>query len=320
MGKRSLRGGIIRISRPAVDPRIVPAFGMTKDGQPLSYNRAPAADLAPWIARLSVARLGLRPDETLSCGLFADTAGLRIQLEGSFVVETTAGPQRNGPGALFCGPQSRLMPVHMEGDFISIGVSFRPSASASLMGKVPTFVDQVMPTQFWPPEFLLSLFDRNGTPEQWLLVVEDLFRKQLDARDRPAPNPVTAAFEEIAFVNPAQAIAQVARDLDVDRRRLERLVVRDFGMSPKQVLKRARALDMASYLRGVADGEEAEALTLRYYDESHLIREFIELFGMSPRQFTALPQPLLTLNLEIRQARRLEMLARLTPGAKRPWE
>lgn len=296
-------------------------FGMTKDGQPLSYNRAPASDLSPWIARLSVSKLGLRPGQLLSCGLFADTAGIRIQLEGSFVVETTAGQKRNGPGALFCGPQSRLMPVHVEGDFISIGISFRPSASASLMsGKVPAFVDQVMSTRYWPPEFLVSLFDRDGTPEQWLLIVEDLFRQQLAAREWPAPNPFTAAFEEVAFVNPTQSIAQVARELQVDRRRLERLVVRDFGMSPKQVLKRARALDMASYLRGVADGDEGEALALRYYDESHLIREFVELFGMSPRQIKAMPQPLLTLNLEIRQARRIEVLGRIAPGAKRPWE
>jgi AraC-like DNA-binding protein len=116
------------------------------------------------------------------------------------------------------------------------------------------------------------------------------------------------------------SITQAAREIDVDRRRLERIVVRDFGMPPKQVLKRARALDMASYLRGVADGDEADAMALRYYDESHLIREFIDLFGMSPRQFTAVPQPLLTLNLEVRQARRLEMINRLEPGARRPWE
>ncbi len=95
---------------------------------------------------------------------------------------------------------------------------------------------------------------------------------------------------------------------------------RDFGMAPKQVLRRARALDMASHLRGVADVDEAEELILRYYDQSHLIHEFVELFGMSPRQFVATPQPILTLALESRQARRLEAIRRLEPGARRPWE
>jgi hypothetical protein len=34
----------------------------------------------------------------------------------------------------------------------------------------------------------------------------------------------------------------------------------------------------------------------------------------------ARPQPLLTLTLESRQARRLELIERLQPGAARPWQ
>ncbi|OYZ33663.1 MAG: AraC family transcriptional regulator, partial [Novosphingobium sp. 16-62-11] len=52
----------------------------------------------------------------------------------------------------------------------------------------------------------------------------------------------------------------------------------------------------------------------------HLIREFTELFGMSPRQFVERPQPLMTLGLETRQARRLETIRRLEPGEVKPWE
>ena len=312
---------MIRTARPAVDPRIVPLLGMTRDGQPLSYNRAPAADLAGWIARLSVSKVNLRAGQTISCGLFADTAGMRIQLTGDFKLGTATGMQHHGPGSLFYGPQSKRMSARVEGDFISIGATFRPSACAALLqGPVPAFVDHIINVRPWMPDDLLSMFAPDGSPEAWLRVFEDLFRRRITKIGEVHANPISARFEEIAFVNPAMSIAEAAREIDVDRRRLERVVVRDFGMSPKQVLKRARALDMASYLRGVADGDEAEALALRYYDESHLIREFVELFGMSPRQFAALPQPLLTMNLEIRQARRLEMINRLEPGAKRPWE
>ncbi|MBB4857803.1 AraC-like DNA-binding protein [Novosphingobium chloroacetimidivorans] len=312
---------MIRSSRPAVDPRIAPAYGVTRDGQPLSYNRAPSPDLSAWVARLSVAKLHLQPGHTLACGLFADTAGIRIQLAGAFELATLDGVQDHTRGALFCGPHSRLMPVRVRGDFISIGLSLRPSACTALMGPVlPQYVDRVVPTRKWSPEYLLSLFDPAGSPEGWLTSLEDAVRRAIVEHKDAGPEPITARFEEIAFTDPAMSVAQAARELEVDRRRLERLVLRDFGMPPKQVLKRARALDMASHLRGVADGDEGEALALRYYDESHLIREFVELFGMSPRQFTALPQPLLTLTLEARQARRLEMMNRLAPGDKRPWE
>jgi AraC-like DNA-binding protein len=311
-----------RNARPAVDPAVVSAFGTTKDGQPLSYNRAPAAELSAWIARLSVTKIEMPAGYTLNCGLFADTAGLRVQLAGAFEVESRGGVQRYGRGSLFCGPHSRRMVVRVSGTFISVAASIRPSATMPLRGcKYRDIVDLVMPTQEPALQSVPTLLEPDASPEQWLGQLEDVMLGRIeDMRRTLEPEPVTARFEEIVFADPAMSVAQAAREIGVDRRRLERLVSRDFAMPPKQVLKRARALDMASQLRGVADGNEAEAMALRYYDESHLIREFVELFGMSPRQFTALPQPLLTMNLEMRQARRLEMLGRLEPGAKRPWE
>ncbi len=134
------------------------------------------------------------------------------------------------------------------------------------------------------------------------------------------PDPVTARFEALAYSDPQASIADFARECGISQRGLERIVRRDFGMPPKQVLRRARLLDMASHLRGVADSAEAEELVLRFYDQSHLIREFTKLFGISPRQFVARPQPILTLTLESRQARRLEQIERLQPGAARPWQ
>lgn len=299
---------------------IVPAFGVTKNGQPLSYNRAPAADLAGCIARLSVTKIDMPSGYTLSCGLFCDTAAARCQLAGSWGLPSLGEPQPAGQ-ALFFGPQARLMPVRVTGSFVSIGILLRPGATTAVMGPaLGTYIDKAVPIVSDSLEQLVSSLPPDGSPEDWLCAVEDLLRQRRDSLGAAAPDPITARFEEIAFLDPAMPVAQAARDIGVDRRRLERLVVRDFGMPPKQVLKRARALDMASHLRGVADDDEAEALALRYYDESHLIREFVELFGMSPRQFTALPQPLLTLALEARQARRLEMTNRLAPGAKRPWQ
>jgi len=312
---------MIRTARPAVDNRIPAPYGVTRDGQPLSYNRGPAPDLEPWLGRLSVAKLYLEPEETLSCGLFADTAGMRLQLAGEFWIDTPGGVQHHGRDALFWGPQSRIMPVRVRGSFVSIGISIRPSACWPLMGPAThRFVDRVIVTRHYSSEFLLSLLDPDGSAEDWLQALENLFRQRITELNGAEPEPVTARFEELAFLDPTISIAQAAREIGVDRRRLERLVSRDFGMPPKQVLKRARALDMASHLRGVIDHDEAEAFALRYYDESHLIHEFMELFGMSPRQLITQPHPLLTMTLEARQARRLEVLDRLKPGSKRPWE
>jgi AraC-like DNA-binding protein len=319
-GKFRGRGGMSHSARPAVDPGIVSAYGVSKSGQPLSYNRAPAADLSAWIARLSVTKIDLSKGHVLSCGLFSDTAGVRVQVSGSGRMDLADQP---GPASrvMFFGPQGRLMTVRHTSSFVSVGILLRPSACTALMGPhLAQYVDKAVPVTPAIEQLVLAALTPEGSAEDWLVAIEDLVRWRIGQLRGAAPDAITAQFEEIAFRDPAMSIDQAAREIGVDRRRLERLVVRDFGMPPKQVLKRARALDMASHLRGVADPDEADALALRYYDESHLIREFAELFGKSPRQFGALPQPLLTLTLEARQARRLEMLNRLAPGAKRPWE
>lgn len=312
-----------RRKRPAIDPSIAPEQGVTKDGQPLSYNRAPAPDLAPWIARLYATKVIVPADYTLSCGLFNDTACVRIQLAGKWTAETATGREAFERAALFFGPQSKRMPVSVTGSFISVGMALRPGACTALRGpRVGDFLDRIVLTSAiaMPSDKILTALPPDASPEEWLQTIEALFRRRVEHMDGILPDPVASRFEEITFSDPGISVSMAAQLCGVERRRLERIVNRDFGMAPKQVLRRARALDMASHLRGVADSDEGEEMVLRYYDESHLIHEFTELFGMAPRQFVETPQPILTLALESRQARRLEALKRIAPGQTRPWE
>lgn len=312
-----------RNSRPAIDRSIASAAGVSRDGQPLSYNRAPAADLAPWIGRLYVTVVEMPDDYLLDCGLFNDTPFIRIQLRGQWTADTADGRLHSEGDALFFGPHTRRMPVSVRGSFTSVGLTLRPGACHALRGpgardhldRICPLDDMGLSRRRW-----LDLFDPDGTPEDWCRAMEDEMRQIIAGRGGEIPELLTARFEAEAFVDPSITVTRFAREMGVEQRRLERCVRRDFGMPPKQVLRRARALDMASHLRGVADHDEAEALSLRYYDQSHLIREFTDLFGMSPRQFVARPQPLMTLALETRQSRRLEMIERIQPGQIRPWQ
>ena len=314
---------MLKRSRPGVDAALEPSHGVTRDGQPLSYNRAPSPDLAPWIARLYVTVVDAPDDYALNCALFNDTAIIRIQLKGDWSAETADGPMQHLRKALFFGPQNRRMPVGVKGGFISLGISLRPGACFALKGaRLETFIDRIVSIDEvgMRESSMLSRLEDGGSPEDWLKVLEDTIRIHAERVNFKMPDPITSRFEALAFADPTAGVGDFAKECGIDQKRLERLVRRDFGLPPKQVLRRARALDMASHLRGVADHDEADELALRYYDQSHLIREFVELFGMSPSQFIERPQPLLTLTLESRQARRLEALSRLAPGAPRPWE
>ncbi|GEN99723.1 putative AraC-family transcriptional regulator [Novosphingobium sediminis] len=312
-----------RMSRPAVDPAIASGGAATRDGQPISYSRAPARDLAPWIARLYVTIVDTPEDHEVSCGIFSDAAMLRIQLRGEWTAETVEGRREMGRAALYFGPQTRRMPITVRGSFTSVGLSFRPGACHALSGiKLDAMCDKLTPleTMGMCQTEWMSLFDQDASAEDWCTAMEEAMRSMIVRSGAAEPDRVAASVEAAAFTNPEITVARLAEQCGTAQRQLERLVRRDFGIPPKQVLRRARALDMASHLRGVADHDEAEALALRYYDQSHLIREFTALFGMSPRQFVDSPQPLMTLSLETRQARRLEMLARIAPGDIRPWQ
>ena len=311
-------------TRPVFDRTLASRGGATRDGQPISYSRAPAADLAPWIARLYVSDVDAPADYRLDCGLFCDTSFVRIQLRGSWTAMTADGERRLDRAALFFGPNTRRMPIGVTGSFTSVGIAFRPGAlhMLALGQQIHDHLDRLVPIDSlgFSSTRWLDMLDPDDTAEGWALAMEAEIRT-IVAQYRPAePDPVSARFEAAAFSDPTVSVAALAQAWGIEQRRLERIVRRDFGMPPKQVLRRARALDMASHLRGVADHAEAEDLMLRYYDQSHLIRDFTALFGMSPRQFVGRPQPLMTLGLETRQARRLELIERIAPGAIRPWQ
>jgi len=310
-------------SLPGRDPALATRLGQSRDGQPLSYNRLPAPDLAPWFGWLYVAKVDMPPDHVVHCNLLNDTAMIRIQLEGQWEAQTRDGVRRGGREGKYFGAQSKAMPVSVTGSFVSLGIALKPGTGFAVTRlSAAEFVDRVVDCREVgvPDDVVIASLDPNGTPEDWLTALENMARVFLSGARPPEPDPLATHFEMVTLTDPTVNVAHFAEECGVTQRKLERVCRRDFGMSPKQVLRRARALDMASHLRGVADEEEADELALRYYDQSHLIREFTELLGMSPKQFVATPQPILTLALESRQARRLEALKRLEPGALRPWQ
>jgi AraC-like DNA-binding protein len=308
---------------PGKDPALATRLGQSRDGQPLSYNRLPAPDLAPWIAWFYVTAVDMPPDYRLQCSLLSDTAMIRMQLKGLWEAETRDGPMREERAGLYFGPQSKAMPISVTGSFISVGIALKPGAGFTVTKRsAAEFVDRIVPCSELglPTNAAMDALDPDGSPESWLTMLEAMLRVFLSGAQAPRPDPISARFEMVTLTDPTINVAHFAEECGITLRSLERICRRDFGMSPKQVLRRARALDMASHMRGVADEAEADELALRYYDQSHLIREFTQLFGMSPRQFVETPQPLMTLALESRQSRRLALLDRLAPGETRPWE
>lgn len=309
-----------RISEPA---RMVAQSGETRSGMPLSLNRAPAADLDPWIARIVVTKVDTTPDFQVDCGLCSDIAFERLLIGREWTVQTVDGPRRFGAEPILMGPHSQHMPVFCKGTMSTLGVGFRPGALRKLLGRtLPKLVDRIEPGD--PLNLLAddgaSRFPKDASAQQLADLLEERVRLFVEHLQPEPPEPLSSAFEYASFANPNIAPGEFAAAHGISLRTLERTVRRDFGLTPRTVLRRARALDLAAQLLGVSDETEEQEFLLRYFDQSHVIREFQAFFGVTPQAFRRSPKVLLTINLETRAARRLEELDKLQPGARRPWQ
>lgn len=82
-------------------------------------------------------------------------------------------------------------------------------------------------------------------------------------------------------------IDEVARQCGIGRRQLERLMLCWVGLSPKRLARIAR---FQAVLGDVADRSQLKWTGVAhqsYADQSHLIHEFAEFGGNSPRRFLA---------------------------------
>lgn len=311
-------------ARPA--PAITSLTGSTPGGMPLAFNRTPRDSLKPWIMRIGVTDVALPPGQEIACRTFNEHPVMRVIFGGSWTAVTGSGPFLYTPGerglALFFGPNSRHMPLTAHGSFRVVTINFAPGASSAFrLPPQPDTVDHI---------FRYDPIARNGAvvmdgyrpqadKRAWLDAAEDALEQALTALAPPRPVPLMTAFETLCLTDPGGSLDDFARDQGVTRRTLERTIHREWGVTPHEARRRARALDMAAVLLGVALEEEEQELRLRYFDQSHMIREMRRYFDMTPGQLMNAPCPLLRITMEIRQSRRLEALARIGAGDPRPW-
>ncbi|MBX7458865.1 helix-turn-helix domain-containing protein [Qipengyuania sp. 1NDH17] len=297
--------------------------GLTRDGLPLAYSRAPARDIAPWVQSLAVVDI---EDGTgrRRCGFFSDNPVIRVPLRGQWRFQTADGPRdfdaRHGSRTLYFGPQTREMEVEVRGPIRFLMVQFHPGAPSfdqsktheETLDRIECFDSDI------PGDIRRADYDVNESRETWLDQFEERCRQVLFQRVKTPPEEMSLAISQRLLTDVDFDLDEVAEQFGVSRRTVERHVRTSFGISPKQAVRRARALDMAAALLGVAMPEEEADFRLRYFDQSHMTREIQHFFGTSPGALARMEAVLLRIDLEIRQMRRLEAMDELGV-AQVPW-
>ncbi len=307
------------------DSNLTPTFrsetGSTPEGAPLAFNRQADERIRPWVGRSMVAFAYERGGAVVEGLLCNDSAYLRSAVGIDWVAGTADGKLALRDETFLCGQHSKAMPLQYAGGIKVAGLMLRPGALRALFGVDDAeMIDRICSIEAAGIEDgdVTGLYNLELEPAEWLAALENWLADHIEANGIEPPDPVSQALELQSFADPNGEISDFAERQDVSPRTVERAAKRDFGMSPKQVMRRARILDLAARLCGVAD-EEEEEIMLRFFDQAHQIREFQAFFGMTPAEFQRERSALLTLSLEIRQARRLELLDRIEPDAVRPW-
>lgn len=106
---------------------------------------------------------------------------------------------------------------------------------------------------------------------------------QRDLRDGLLANRMVDLVEDSAGV---RSPAQVAKELHVSERSLQRLAARFVGMPPQLLLRRRRLQEAAERMRAHPNTDlGALAAELGFADQPHLTREFRTVLGSTPRGY-----------------------------------
>lgn len=270
-----------------------------------SRNFAPAPKLLPFLRRFYIFDANLPESFELDDILLADNAFVRVLLRGNWAYCDADDQWVPLSGALVFGANSRSMKVRVKGPFSVASFAIRPSAWSALFDTPAEDVaDRVLPlARVWNAtlaEAMEAEVLSADNDDQMVAAMTQAVEQQLARVGLNQIDAAVASFEAIARNDSTIRVEEAAKLLGMSSRQLERRCRAGFGFSPKAVLQRCRFLDMASAMRGLSGADQTELAALRYFDQSHLNREFRRYTGMTPGTFQRAVTPLFTASLKLR--------------------
>lgn len=271
----------------------------------LSRTFRPSGDLAPYIRRFYVFEAQLPPEMVIEDFLLSETAFIRCLLKGDWKGEVSPGQWEKPADTLFFGANQRPFPVRVQGSFHVVGIAIRPSGWRALFDTPHhAFTDTLSPlSDLWGD--LVGRMEEGLKKAQddgeMIAVIEGIVREQLQRVGRPDHDLAMAKMEMITRTDSTMRVDDVAQASGLSTRQLERRCRDTFGLTPKAILRRSRFLDMATAIRGFSTRSESDLAALRYFDQSHLNREFKRFCNMTPKQFEETITPLQTAGLKLRE-------------------
>lgn len=219
---------------------------------------------------------------------------VQVQSEGpDWPVRVGGDPYSIAPRAAVFGPTSCSFSCQVIDGHI-IGVYLMPRGWARLVRKdASKFADRFEPMR--------AIFgDDADAIHQGVLDAQGDFQGQVAAFERvllkrlreSAPEPPEVAVIEAMLLDPdIRTVEQAMNGVGMEDWRFARFVRRNFGFTPKMLMRRARFIRSLMAIRDNPGASWASLLDEAYVDQSHFIRDCRDFLDMTPGQFAARYQP-----------------------------
>lgn len=219
--------------------------------------------------------------------------GLAINLiEEDFQIYEPDDPRsvRAHGGALVCGTYTRSYTYDPRQRAALLGVHFRPGGAFPFFGVSPAeLVDLHVPLDdLWGSgsRDLREQLLEGGSPSERLRLVESalLRRLQQAPQARQSHPAVSAAVAALRQGGSGARVAAVAQAVGLSRRRFAEVFEREVGLTPKLYARLQRFHRVKQHMAtlGGPASWATFAIECGYFDQSHMLRDFVEFAGMSP--------------------------------------
>ncbi len=131
-----------------------------------------------------------------------------------------------------------------------------------------------------------AMFNANSSEERVQLI--EAFLMSCLTQEESVDRLIKSSVATLLSLNGQLSVAELSKELDVNRRQLERKFASQVGLSPKQLAKIFRLqATLKTMLAQESPSFTVLAYNGEYFDQAHFIKDFKEFTGVSPKKFYA---------------------------------
>lgn len=195
------------------------------------------------------------------------------------------------PNAMVMGQRTKSYYILPVGNVDTIAICFYPYGFANFVNTpLEKLADKETPiTELFGPDEANKLEQQiaNATnTEQRIEIIENFLINKLN-EENTISNIVKSTVDTLLKTNGSTSINAILKDDLSKRRQLERHFKKQIGISPKQL---GKVIRLQAILQKLLN-QKSETLTdiayeNEYFDQNHFIKDFKELVGITPKQFS----------------------------------